>query len=514
MPDSNPVISQITLPSNTTYDIKDTWARDQIETITGAAALKFCGVSTTPLTDGGTENPTIDGSPVTTKKLGEIYFYGSSEFIWGDDNKWHELGNLTNLGAMAYANTASTSYQPAGTITSPTFSGATMTLTTSIGIITGGTITVDHYESEYWPVLASTTDYGSAATYQPAGTVGSATFTGTTATVSMSTKYTPAGSVGAPTFTGTTSTISMSTSYRPAGTVGSATFTGTTTDIEMEASYQPAGNIGFTTTAKYLTVDLVSTAAAGRPHGSYQPAGSITAPTVSLATAGTTTSIKNPTSRNVTSAVTTAAPGATAPAHAITYVSVTSEVLSLYQIGYSTTSSISTSNVTVKTGDASYSAGTPTFTGTTVYTVTDSFDLPTAATFTGTTSTISMSTSYQPAGTNSTASFSGTTATISMSTDYQPEGTNSTATFSGTQATISMSTTYQPAGTNSTATFTGTTVYMRAGHDDAWPVYDIDFDTQVTNITVEGTPVGTITAPTFTGTTTTIVVSPTSTATP
>lgn len=57
----NPVISQITLPSGTTYDIKDTTARAAIEAITGGDAVVFVGVSTTTITDGGTQTPTIAG---------------------------------------------------------------------------------------------------------------------------------------------------------------------------------------------------------------------------------------------------------------------------------------------------------------------------------------------------------------------------------------------------------------------------------------------------------------------
>ena len=41
-------------------------------------------------------------------------------------------------------------------------------------------------------------------------------------------------------------------------------------------------------------------------------------------------------------------------ANSLTYYSVADENLSLYQIGYTTGASITTSNVTVKNGDASY----------------------------------------------------------------------------------------------------------------------------------------------------------------
>lgn len=79
------------------------------------------------------------------------------------------------------------------------------------------------------------------------------------------------------------------------------------------------------------------------------PSGSVSAPTISVDTAGSTS--------NAATAVTAAAPGATAPSNAITYYSYdsTTSTLKLYQIGYNTSA--------FKTGDASYTASTPTFTG-------------------------------------------------------------------------------------------------------------------------------------------------------
>ena len=80
-------ISTITLPSGTTYNLKDAWARTQIQAITGGSAIVFKGVSSTALTDGGNENPTVSGSAVTTKNTGDLYFYNKEEFIYGDDSK-------------------------------------------------------------------------------------------------------------------------------------------------------------------------------------------------------------------------------------------------------------------------------------------------------------------------------------------------------------------------------------------------------------------------------------------
>ena len=418
-------IKKITLPSGSEYLIKDEkaqtdiakntqdiaknrtdidWAVSQIEAITGGSALVFKGVSSTALTDGGTENPTVDGSAVTSKSIGDIYFYGTGEYIW-NGTAWNELGNLESLGALAYKNTASVtasaSYQPKGTIGALNFTGNTLTMSTS-----------------YTPegnVSVSPSGYSTAA------------YEVTTAATGTKT-YTPAGSVSAPTFTGTTATISMSASYTPEGVI----------QVTKNVSA-----IGVTaTTANTSTI----------AHA-YQPNGTISTPTISVNSAGATATVNNPTARTVAAGLATAAPGATAPANAITQYSVTSENLYLYQVGYTTTDSISTSSVTVKTGDASYQSSAPTFTGTTVYLETDEVVLTTNATFTGTPSTIGMSTTYQPAGTNSAPTFTGTSARLVTSSITIPNAFSGSLT--GTPATITVSGT--PTGSINTPTFTGTT---------------------------------------------------------
>lgn len=98
--------------------------------------------------------------------------------------------------------------------------------------------------------------------------------------------------------------------------------------------------------------------------GSYTPAGSVSAPTISVKTAGATDTIKNPTAVTVAKTVTAVAPGETAPSNSLKYYDVTNETLSLYQLGYTTGDSITTENKTVKTGDAEYESSTPSFTGT------------------------------------------------------------------------------------------------------------------------------------------------------
>lgn len=257
-----PDISKIMLPSGTTYDIKDAVARQGV-----AGGIQFRGFTTTTITDGSTTTSYVVDGVTKTAANGDMVISGNKEFVFStEDNKWHELGDTTDLGDLAYKDSASGSYTPAGSVT-----------------------------------------------------VSVATTTNKTATVA------PAGS-------------------------GEATYT---------------------------------------------PAGSVSAPTISVAAngAGATTTIKNPTKATVATAMTAAAPGATAPSNSIVYYSVSGETLSLYQLGYNTGDSITTTDVTVKTGDATYEASQPTFSGTGVRLTTGNIEVPATlnGSFSGTAATITVS---------------------------------------------------------------------------------------------------------------------------
>ena len=106
-------ISKITIPvggSTQTFDIKDTTARAAI-----AGGVTFAGVTTTALTDGAsTASISINGESVTAIN-GMMAVYGDKEFIYASsDSKWHEFGDVSNLGDLAFKDTAT------GTATNPT----------------------------------------------------------------------------------------------------------------------------------------------------------------------------------------------------------------------------------------------------------------------------------------------------------------------------------------------------------------------------------------------------------
>ena len=351
-------LSKITLPSGTTYNLKDAKAREDIAAIESAIAggVVFIGVTTTVLTDGSTTNPITIGGESVEAENGNIAIYGSKEFIWVDaDTSWHLLGSADEFGDLAFKDSASGSYTPAGTVSQPTFTGSSSTVTI-------------------------TAADNSSGNYQPKGTVSQPTFTGS-------------------------------------ATTSTGTFT-------------PEGSVSLSNTNQTTTVSKASSGTA-----TYTPEGSVAAPTISVKTAGSTTTIKNPTKVTVAKTVVAAAPGATAPSNNLTYYSVSGEVLSLYQLGYTTGDSITTSDVTVKDGDAAYEATAPVFTGTGARLVTGNISVPSSASFTGTEGNVSVS--GTPSGTVSQPTFTGTKAQLSGSTTAA--GTVSQPTFSGTAATITVS---------------------------------------------------------------------------
>lgn len=174
-------ISKITLPSGTTYDIKDQGARDLISELLNYTT--YLGVTTTALTDGSTTNPiTINGSSVTATN-GCIATYNTKEFIF-NGTAWQKFGDLSGLGALAYKDSAS------GTATVPKTYATTVTPTTTTkyvassatggGSATKGTVTVSKASS-------------GTATYTPQGSVGTPTIT---VTPSTTTKYVASSTTG------------------------------------------------------------------------------------------------------------------------------------------------------------------------------------------------------------------------------------------------------------------------------------------------------------------------------
>ena len=150
---ANSLLSQITLPSGSTYDLKDAQARADIQALQTSlsGAMHYIGISSTAITDGGTQNPTIDGKQRTmsASDAGAVCIYGEKEYVW-NGTKWQEFGSTGSLKALAFKDRANGSFTPAGSV-------AVNTATT-----TNKTATVAPASS-------------GAATYTPAGSVAAPT---------------------------------------------------------------------------------------------------------------------------------------------------------------------------------------------------------------------------------------------------------------------------------------------------------------------------------------------------
>ena len=135
-------LSKITLPSGTTYNLKDAKAREDIAAIEAAIAggVTFLGITTTALTDGATTNPITIGGESVSAINGCIVIYDTKEFIWADaDTSWHLLGSADEFGTLAYKNSASGSFTPHGSVSTPTItvtpSNATVNSITDVGTL-------------------------------------------------------------------------------------------------------------------------------------------------------------------------------------------------------------------------------------------------------------------------------------------------------------------------------------------------------------------------------------------
>ena len=123
-------ISEITLPSGVTYDIKDATARNDISMLkgSGTGAMHYAGVTTTALANGSSASPIKINEADYTPSNGDVVIYEQLEFVWStSDKKWHEFGSTGSLKGLAFKDSASASYTPAGSVSAPTVTVAVNT---------------------------------------------------------------------------------------------------------------------------------------------------------------------------------------------------------------------------------------------------------------------------------------------------------------------------------------------------------------------------------------------------
>lgn len=271
-------ISKITLPSGSVYNIKDEQARSDIAAIQSAIAggVTFMGETTTALTDGATASSiTINGSTITAVK-GYLVVSSSKEFVY-DGTKWIEMGDLSILGALAYQDTASVDYTPAGTVSQPSFTG---TSTTSTGTFTpSGSVS---FTNSNQTATVSAADSGDA-TFTPAGSVSTPTIS--VATAGSTTTVNSITAVGTlPAFGATVSSENLTLSWD----AGSLPTKGDNTTVKTgDAAYSASQPTFIGTAVRLVTgnISVPSSASFSGTEGSVSvtgtPSGTVSQPTFS-----------------------------------------------------------------------------------------------------------------------------------------------------------------------------------------------------------------------------------------
>ena len=240
------VISQVTMHDGNVMELKDKVARQAV-----LGGTYFLGVTETPITDGSSISTVIiDGEEITASN-GNIVVVGVKEFIYAAaDRKWHEFGDVTNLGALALKNYAVGVYAPGGDVSQPVFTGNDSQYTPE-GTVSKPGIDVTPIESSIKEVATdgSVTAGTAAAATMPEMdfqydetnkhlTIGwtEGSFTPnvpTVVTMPISRSVSVLSNVeaelsAAPVFTGTPATIPVS------GSISKPEFTGTTATITVE----------------------------------------------------------------------------------------------------------------------------------------------------------------------------------------------------------------------------------------------------------------------------------------
>lgn len=171
-----------------TYDIADSYARSLI-----GGSIHIVGETSTALTDLATTNPIdiIDtpGTPPTTHSYtavqNDAVYYSHKEFVF-DGTNWHEFGDITGLGSLAFKNSASGNGDLTGaTASAPVVTLATTTIDTMTNAGTMFSATVDGTTLQLNPGTAPTK--GSATVASGSVTsVTAPTISGGTVTVTVS----------------------------------------------------------------------------------------------------------------------------------------------------------------------------------------------------------------------------------------------------------------------------------------------------------------------------------------
>lgn len=249
-----PTIKEVTLPSGSTYYLKDEDVRNWVGTGSSSGAeyritslesavaalsnaTHWLGITTTELEDGSTTNPiTIGGQSVTAVSGDIVQDSNANEFIF-NGTSWQQFGgSIGTLKAFAFVDTGTVTITPSGTNASSSVSG-------TCSVTPSGTIGVGSGTANYTPSgsisgtavtltsgnVGSVTDAGSMPTYTVANEVLTIS-AGAVPTVSTVSVATGVDTVTDPSFSGTGAELTFTgtaSSGTISGTADAQTFTGT-----------------------------------------------------------------------------------------------------------------------------------------------------------------------------------------------------------------------------------------------------------------------------------------------
>ena len=251
--------------------IKDAEAQASIEDIYSkiSGGLHYLGKSTTSIVDGDATGPWVidgvtyiaSGTPAEGQKLlaaGDIAIYGESEFIWsGASGKWQEFGSTGSLGALAFKDSASGDYTPAGTNQASAVSFTGQTSASFVNGFNDDAVAPSFTEGAFTPASLASGFYseGSAPTFTEGA------FTQGTLPSFTEGSFTPASLAEGFVTAGTAA--SYSHSGFDGGSLGTATTGNFNTDAE-KSTYDEANET--------LTLSAATTAAAVTAQGTFTPA--------------------------------------------------------------------------------------------------------------------------------------------------------------------------------------------------------------------------------------------------
>lgn len=126
--------------NSTSTDLPTTAAvASYVQSLTGGlagltGAMHFRGITSTAITDGGTENPTIDDTVMTTKTAGDVVLYNAQEYVW-TGSAWELLGDEGSYvlaTSQTTGNIGSASGWNAGSASSATVVAGVLQITNSV----------------------------------------------------------------------------------------------------------------------------------------------------------------------------------------------------------------------------------------------------------------------------------------------------------------------------------------------------------------------------------------------